>query len=354
MSPRGTDESTPPPKLTTSWSELIGHDRLQRWLATAIASQRFSGSFLLVGAPGVGKRTVAKLIAKTLLCEKNPPQQMQPCGVCEGCVQVEADTHPDVVSVGKPADRSFIPVRLLIGADEARMQEGFCRDVRIKPLRGNRKIAILHDADFLNEEGANCLLKTLEEPPPGTVMLVIGTSEQKQLPTIRSRCRILRIGPLSEDDATRLIREVHQIEAPESQIHAAVEMSGGDVHAAIRLLTSESDQLRMALMQQFESGSPDPVALSRIITTHMNDAGKDAPVRRGALRDAFSISLQFYRQQLRGQAAASHLDQATMARLDRSVRALQEVDRNANQATLIECFATDIAAATTGDRGGIE
>lgn len=352
--PSAKDDVAPPPARTTRWSELIGHDRLQRWLAAAIRSQRFSGSFLLVGAPGVGKKTVAKLIAKTLLCESSPPQAMEPCGVCEACVQVEAGTHPDVVRVAKPDDRSFIPVRLLIGPDDARMQEGFCRDVRIKPLRGKRKVAILEDADFLNEEGANCLLKTLEEPPPGTVVLVIGTSEQKQLPTIRSRCRILRLGPLAVDDAARLIREVHHVELPESQIRSAVEMSGGDVHAAVRLLTSESDQLRQALTNQLESPHPDPVSLSRIITTHVNDAGKDAPVRRGAMRDAFSISLQFYRQQLRAQASSEEIEPATLARLDRSIRALQEVDRNANQATLIECFATDIAAATTGDRGGIE
>jgi DNA polymerase-3 subunit delta' len=234
------------------------------------------------------------------------------------------------------------------------MQEGFCRDVRIKPLRGPRKVAILQDADFLNEEGANCLLKTLEEPPPGTVVLVVGTSEQKQLPTIRSRCRILRLGPLSSDQTVRLLREIHQVEAPESAIRAAVEMSGGDVHAAVRLLTSQSDQLRQALTRQLESAAPDPVMINRIISGHVNEAGKDAPIRRGAMRDAFSISLQFYRQRLRHQASASTVDEATLARLDRSIRALQEVDRNANQSTLIECFAADIATATTGDRGGIE
>jgi DNA polymerase-3 subunit delta' len=341
------------PRITT-WSQLIGHDQVRSWLAAAIRSQRFSGSFLLVGAHGVGKKTVANLIAKTLLCQSSAPETMQPCGRCEDCLQVDAETHPDVVRVGKPADKSFIPLRLLIGPEEARMQEGFCRDIRIKPLRGNRKVAILNDADYLNEEGANCLLKTLEEPPPGTVVLVIGTSEQKQLPTIRSRCRILRLGPLSADDSVRLIRDVHQVDATESSIRTAVEISGGDIHAAVRLLTSDSDQLRQSLTEQLESPTPDPVLINRIISGHVNEAGKEAPVRRSAMRDAFSISLQFYRRQLRQQAQSDIANEATMARLDRSIRALQEVDRNANQATLIECFAADIASATTGDRGGIE
>ncbi|MEM8666446.1 MAG: AAA family ATPase [Planctomycetota bacterium] len=355
MNPRKkvTESTSPAAPAVTHWDQLIGHDRIRQWLSSAIRSQRFSGSFLLVGAPGIGKTTVAKLIAKTLLCDSTTPEDMNPCCQCEGCIQVEAETHPDVVRVAKPADRAVIPIRLLIGPEEARMQEGFCRDVRVKPLRGQRKVAILQDADFLNEEGANCLLKTLEEPPAGTVVLVIGTNEQKQLPTIRSRCRILRLGPLSVEDSVKLIRQAHRVNTDEREIRAAVEMSGGNIHAAVRLLTSESDQLRLALTKQLESATPDPIILSRVISTHVNEAGKEAPIRRDAMRDAFSMSLQFYRRQMRQQAADDHVDEATLARLDRSIRALHEVDRNANQASLIECFAADIASGTTGDRGGI-
>ena len=274
-------DETPPERRVTTWSQLIGHDRMQTWLAAAIGSHRFSGSFLLVGAPGVGKKTVAKLVTKTLLCEKSPSEKMDPCGSCEGCIQVEAGTHPDVIRVAKPKDKSFIPLKLLIGPEEARMQSGFCRDVRIKPLRGQRKVAILQDADFLNKEGANSLLKTLEEPPPGTVVLVIGTNEQKQLPTIRSRCRILRLGPLSVDDTVRLIRTAHQVEADEEAIQAAAEMSGGDVHAAVRLLTSQSDHLRKSLTKQFELPHPDPLLINRIISSHVGEAGQDKVRHRG-------------------------------------------------------------------------
>jgi DNA polymerase-3 subunit delta' len=233
------------------------------------------------------------------------------------------------------------------------MQEGFCRDVRIKPLRGTRKVAILEDADFLNEEGANCLLKTLEEPPAGTIVLLIGTSEQRQLPTIRSRCQIIRLGPLGVDDATRLLREVHHVQAEETQIHDAIEISGGDLHVAVRLLDEEADKLRQSLTAQLGCANPDPVALSRIISSHVDQAGKEAAKRRGAMRDVFSISVQHYRRMLRQEAFQDQARVGTLARLDRSVRALREVDRSANQTTLIECFASDISSGTTGDRGEI-
>lgn len=337
----------------TSWSTLVGHQKIASWFRTAIQQGRLGGSFLLVGSPGIGKRTIANLLARTLLCDSSDPQEMNPCGECQACVQVDAETHPDVVRVSKPTDKTFIPLELLIGPADARMQEGFCRDLRLKPMAGHRKVAILEDADFLNEEGANCLLKTLEEPPPGAVILLVGTSEQRQLPTIRSRCQIIRLGPLGVDDATKLLRDVHQIEATDDQIRDAIEISGGDMHVAARLLGEDADSLREALTAQLTSAHPDPIALSRIISSHVDDAGKDASKRRGAMRDVFSISIQHFRRQLRHDAFQSCPDSLTIARLDRSIRAIREVDRSANQATLIECFAADIAAGTTGDRGEI-
>ena len=341
------------PTRMTSWSTLVGHQNVENWFRTAIEQGRLGGSFLLVGSPGIGKRTVANLLARTLLCQSSAATEMSPCGKCQACIQVDAGTHPDVVRVSKPEDKSLIPLELLVGPADARMQEGFCRDLRLKPAAGNRKVAILEDADYLNEEGANCLLKTLEEPPAGAVVMLIGTSEQRQLPTIRSRCQIIRLGPLQLEDATKLLRDVHQIVASDDQIRDAIEISGGDIHIATRLLGEDSDKLREALTAQLNSPHPDPVGLSRIITSHVEDAGKDASKRRGAMRDVFSISVQHFRRQLRHDALKSQTDPLTIARLDRSIRAIREVDRSANQATLIECFASDIASGTTGDRGEI-
>lgn len=314
---------------------------------------RMTGSFLFVGSSGVGKLTVANLLAQTLLCRNRAEAEMDPCGTCEGCVQVLAQTHPDVIRLAKPKDRSYIPLDLLIGRPEVRMQEGFCRDIRLKPFSGIRKIAILEDADFLNEEGANCLLKTLEEPPANALILLIGTSEQKQLPTIRSRCQIIRFTPLSTEEASRLLREVHQVEATDDEVAMALEVSAGDMHVALRILSDTSDGFRQAFDSQLAAQAPDPVAISRIITARVDDAGKDASKRRGAMRDVFSIAVQFYRRQLRASAMDQGVHPLTLNRLDRSVRALREVDRSANQSSLIECYAADIASGTTGDRGEI-
>ena len=337
----------------TNWHTLIGHKQIQQWFSVAIVKGRLGGSFLFVGNAGIGKRTVANLLARTLLCESSPPEHMDPCGSCQACVQVAAESHPDLIRLAKPADKSSIPLDLLIGPPEARMQEGFCRDVRLKPYRGRRKVAIIEDADFLNEEGANCLLKTLEEPPSNAVIILIGTSEQRQLPTIRSRCRTIRFLSPTGDDAVRLLREVHQVDADPQQILDAMETAGGDVHVAAELLGGQADRLRQAMDNQLSAAHPDPVALKRIIVGHVDQAGKEPSKKRGAMRDVFAMAVQHYRRQLRRDAADQTVGRVTLDRLDRSLRALREVDRSANQATLIECYAADIAAGTTGDRGDI-
>ncbi|MEL6105141.1 MAG: AAA family ATPase [Planctomycetota bacterium] len=339
--------------MISHWADLIGNEHLPEWFGNAVRRSRLGGSFLFVGPPGVGKRSVSELLARTLLCDRNPPEDMNPCGECEACVQVAAETHPDVIRVRKPAEKTVIPIDLLIGRPEARMQEGFCRDVRLSPYCGKRKVAILEDADFLNEEGANCLLKTLEEPPTDALIVLIGTSEQKQLPTIRSRCRVIRFSPLSVEQATRLIRERHSVDADDETVAMAVDVAAGDVTAALRLLNDESRQFRDALVGVLSDSAPDPLAVRRLLNGRVEDAGKDAPKKRAALRDVFGIAVQHYRMTMRQEAAASAVRPDTLARLDRSVRALRELDRMANLSTLVDCFAADLSLGRTADLGDI-
>ena len=339
--------------MINAWSDLIGNRHLENWFSNSICRGRFGGSFLFVGPAGVGKRSVASLLARTLLCNTNPPGEMNPCGRCEACVQVAAETHPDVIRVRKPADKTVIPIDVLIGRPEVRMQEGFCREIRLSPYCGRRKIAVLEDADFLNEEGANCLLKTLEEPPSDAVIILVGTSEQKQLPTIRSRCQVIRFSPLSESEAVQLIRDVHQSEASEAAIKQAVGVAAGDISAALRLLNEETERFRASFVGALGDSHPDPVAIRRIINTRVDEAGKEAPKKRAVLKDVFAISVQHFRGAMRDEATSSSVHPTTLARLDRSVRALRELDRMANLSTLVDCFAADIANGETGDRGEI-
>ena len=180
---------------TTTWSSSF---------AGRSARGRLASSFLFAGPAGIGKRTFALKLAQAMLCQTRPEEALDPCGTCPSCAQVAAGTHPDLDVVAKPDDKSFIPLELLIGEREHRRREGLCHNIGLKPFLGGRKIAVIDDADYLNAEGANALLKTLEEPPPRSVLILIGTTPAKQLPTIRSRCQLIRFRPLPIDGRRRV------------------------------------------------------------------------------------------------------------------------------------------------------
>jgi len=323
-------------------TEIVGHRLQLQWFSNAIAKERFSGSFLLVGPPGIGKATVAKTVAKALLCRRMTHDVLTPCGKCDCCVQVDADTHPDLIQVRKPEDRAYIPLELLIGPPDSRMQEGFCRDIRLRPFHGTRKIAILHDADFLNEEGANSLLKTLEEPPPGVVLFLIGTNEQRQLPTIRSRCRIVRFMPPTGDDARELMLR-RGIECDRDAALNAIELCGGDCEAAASLLSGEANAFRLELMKQLGARPMPVVDLAKTVTSYVEDAGKEAPQRRDRLRDVLAMATATFRDHLRQVADQPESVDEAVYRIDRTIDAIGHVQRNANQATLIESWTADVA-----------
>lgn len=325
-----------------NWDQLFGHRTQRDWFAHAIDKRRLGGAFLFVGPAGIGKRTFAKLLAKTILCEQHEAREMNPCGVCEACVQVEAETHPDLLQVCKPEDRSTIPVELLIGPREARMQSGLCHDIHLRPFRGRRRLGIIQDADYLSIEAANCMLKTLEEPPASAVMILIGTSAQRQLPTIRSRCRTIRFAPPEGEEAAALLR-LHDIQVDSAEQAAqAIDLAGGDIYQAAALLQPEAGEFRTALANTLDRPHINAVNLARNVSAYVDEAGKDAPPRRARMREVFGVTVQHFRRRLRTAAIAGLPSDRELYRLDRCLLALQEVDRNANQATLIEAWAADL------------
>ncbi len=190
-----------------SWLGIEGHDEIVARFQRAIQSGRIASTFLFLGPAGIGKRMFAERLAMTLQCSRNAPERMEPCGECLSCRQALEGKHPDILHVVKPEERAFIPIDLFIGPKEARRQVGLCAELAKKPVYEKRKIAIIDDADFLNIEGANAMLKTLEEPPKNSIIILIGTSTARQLPTIRSRCQIVRFAPLETEIVERILRE---------------------------------------------------------------------------------------------------------------------------------------------------
>jgi DNA polymerase III subunit delta' len=349
-----------------SWQQILGHDQVVEQFRRRIAGGRMASTFLFVGPAGIGKRTLALKLAQTLLCERVPDEQMAPCGECPSCRQVLAESHPDLIMVSKPADKSYIPIELLIGDREHRMREGLCHDISRKPNRGSRKVAIVDDADYFNQEGANSLLKTLEEPPPRAVLILLGTSEQRQLSTIRSRSQIVRFEPLSRDHCAHLLLEQGLVESA-SAAEELADLSGGSLEAARELLAPELREFRHRFVARLAERDWDSVALSKAVSSFVDEAGKEASARRERLRQLIRFAVEFYRSTMlhlvggelpadatlrsavQSASAAGHSPSTAADSIERSLEALQHVAGNANQATAIECWLDDLASLSRGE-----
>jgi len=343
-----------------AWQGIIGHDEVVERFRRTMARSRLASTFLFVGPPGVGKRTFALKLAQSLLCDTRPPELLDPCGSCASCVQVRAGTHPDVDIISKPADKSSIPVSELIGDEGKRGREGLCHRIALKPFKGGKRIAIIDDADALNEEGANALLKTLEEPPPQSLLILIGTSADQQLPTIRSRSQIVRFRPLEKSTVADLL--LREQSASDANVAAqAAALSGGSLERARDLADPELWTFRDTLLNQLAQPSIASVELGKRVNAFVDEAGKDASARRSRARQVIGFAVEFYRQLIRALAGLESSGDDSLGRkvqrtaaawqgdeetavgcLDRCLMALAHIDRNANQATLIESWADDL------------
>jgi DNA polymerase-3 subunit gamma/tau len=163
-----------------TFADLIGQDALVRTLRNAFAMNRIAHAFMLTGVRGVGKTTTARILARALNCTGPDGQggpTPDPCGVCENCIAILADRHPDVVEMDAASNTGVEDVREIIEA------------TRFRPLSARTKIFIIDEVHMLSRNAFNALLKTLEEPPPH-IKFVLATTEIRKVPvTVLSRCQ---------------------------------------------------------------------------------------------------------------------------------------------------------------------
>ena len=348
-----------------SWCGIEGHDDVVNRFRTSLQRGRLASTFLFVGKSGIGKKKFARRFAQALLCSHAADEELAPCLQCDSCLQIEAGSHPDVEQVNKPVDKSTIPIELFIGDLKNRNKDGLCYRLALRPSIGDRRIAIIDDADFMNQEGANCLLKTLEEPPPRSILILLATSEQRQLPTIRSRCQTVRFQPLSLEFVTQHLREINP-ELSEADAAERAWLGEGSLDQALEFVDPELEGFRCELWESLGSAAQtDYLKITKDISTFVDSAGKEAPKRRQRLRHTIRLFMLFYRQLMltsfessteakgllgkQAQAAQrAGQGEATPVQIDRCLQALREVDANANLATLIECWIDDVAAAQLG------
>ncbi len=201
---------------------LLGNEQLKENLINSLRRGKVSHFYLLSGPEGSGKHTLARLLAAAMLCQ----DPYRPCLHCAACRKVMENTHPDCITVEDPEHKN-VAVKIV---------RQFREDVYIRPNEAEKKVYIFPQE--MGIEGQNALLKTLEEPPPYGVFLLLSDNPEKLLPTVRSRCTELKLLPLPE----KLLRRELGRQFPEvaqETIGAAMARSGGFLGQAKKLLEDE-------------------------------------------------------------------------------------------------------------------
>ena len=268
------------------WLSLRGHDRVVDSIRRAMQGGRLPHAFLFVGPEGIGKLTFALRLAQALLCERVPEAELAPCGVCPGCVQVLGGTHPDLLRVARPEDKHELPIRVI---------RDLCLDLGLKPARGGRKVAIVDDADDMNDEAANAFLKTLEEPPDRSALILIGTSAELQLDTIISRCRVVRFDPLPAAELASVLVEQGVVDDIKNADRLAA-LGEGSVARARGLSDPTLADFRRGLFNEIAAPNGfDAPALAQRVDAFIKSAGKESAPQRERARLVIGELVRLFR-----------------------------------------------------------
>jgi DNA polymerase-3 subunit delta' len=285
-------------------ADVRGHDRVRSILSRALARDRLPPALLFAGPEGVGKKLLALAVAQAALCERAPAPE--PCGACRACRKVsgalapdrldalrqEADRHPD-----EDVWRNFRLHPDLVLAEgwwltktgrprpEPEIRVGQVRDLIADivgaPFEARRRVFVVDDAHTMNEPAQNALLKSLEEPPPRSHVILVSASPLGLLQTIRSRCQLLRFGPMTRSAVAAHLGERRGL--PEAEARQRAALAGGSLGAAATFEAGSYGRLREALVELLERvGSLD--ATGRMEAAEALEEAEDATLLLATLR----------------------------------------------------------------------
>ncbi len=235
-----------------SFKDVVGHKDIINYIRSAVENDQVSHAYILNGERGAGKKLLANLFAATLLCEKGGPD---PCNNCHSCRQAESGNHPDIIRVTHEKPNS-------ISVDDIRGQVN--NTIMIKPYQGPYKVYIIDHADMMTPQAQNALLKTIEEPPQYAVIMLLVENAEILLPTINSRCVMLRLRYIKDVLIKKYLME--NLKVPDYKADLCTAFAQGNMGHAIMLANSEHfNEIREEAVQMLRN--IHEMELSEIIET---------------------------------------------------------------------------------------
>ncbi len=311
------------------YAAIIGHELICKKLRHAVAQNRIVNAYLLAGAPGIGKKTIARTFAASLLCDA--PKNGEACGVCTSCKLFAAETHPDYQILTKTADKKTI------GVDVVREQ--IVKEAYVRPFTSARKVFVVENAELLTTEAQNALLKILEEPPNYVFFLLLTDSQQHLLETVLSRSLKLQLLPLSAAQCQTYFAAL-PCDTPQRRSLAA-SFSQGNIGRGKRILEDDSFyELYQNTIKQFSQLSTSASALptmQRFLTENKEQIHNIIDFILIFLHDALHTSLGGHSQQICSDRTAAvrafcqAADVGAIIRITEAVIAYQnQLQKNAN------------------------
>ena len=245
-----------------SFKDVVGHKDILKYISSAVENNRVSHAYILNGERGSGKKMLANLFAMTLLCETG---DNEPCGKCHSCKQAESGNHPDIIRVTHEKPNS-------ISVDDIRTQVN--NTVDIKPYQGPYKVYIIPQADMMTPQAQNAILKTIEEPPSYAVFLLLTENAETLLPTINSRCVMLKLRNIKDTLIKKYLME--NLEIPDYKADMCTAFAQGNMGRAIMLATSEHfneiKEEAVHLLREINDMDVDALeaAVKRVVSYKMN------------------------------------------------------------------------------------
>jgi len=230
------------------FSTLLGNDRIKMLLQRAVTEGRIGQSLLMAGPRGVGKYQFAVALAQALNCEQ--VTNGEACGTCVPCRKIARNEHADVRTILRESQDPSIKRESKSQFIKIEQTRAMSEQAQFRPYEGRRRVFIIDDAEWLRREAANSLLKTLEEPPETSLIILITPKPFVLLDTIRSRCLMLSFAPLTTVD---IEQHLQQIEKSRDEARLRARLASGSIGRAIEIDLAEYREMRDTLLELVET-----------------------------------------------------------------------------------------------------
>jgi len=320
-----------------AFSQIKGHSSQIDFLINSFQNNRIAQSYLFAGQEGIGKSLIAKNFAKLLNCEGEDDNGC--CDVCSSCFKTERGVHPDILYVKGEAPNS-------IKIEQIRDLKRF---FSLAPYEAKHKIAIIDGAQFLTIEASNSLLKVLEEPNKSAILILIATAADKLLPTVVSRCQVIRFKNLPSDILSSILCDEYNFSREDAQIY--INYSNGSLGMVLRLKEEDFISLRKDILMNIFNNKRNAFAKQLFSASGNQDLKRIVFILLTLIRDSAILKSSNVRSCLINIDYCSQIEEffkykttdEVLLALGNSIEIYNLIDKNINKRLIIENLLNFIA-----------